>query len=72
MCVCVCSAEWANHSIQELSSTLEQLSHEGEDVGRRDGRHEMMMMAEEDGMAARSQKTQSEAGDNVSCLDWRT
>uniref|UniRef100_A0A8C7XZZ9 SHH signaling and ciliogenesis regulator sdccag8 n=1 Tax=Oryzias sinensis TaxID=183150 RepID=A0A8C7XZZ9_9TELE len=62
--------QWANHSIQELSSTLEQLSHEGEDVGRRDGRHEMMMMAaaEEDGMAARSQKTQSEAVNQLKSL----
>ncbi|XP_078788578.1 serologically defined colon cancer antigen 8 homolog isoform X2 [Oryzias latipes] len=50
--------QWANHSIQELSSTLEQLSHEGEDVGRRDGRHEMMMMAE----------TQSEAVNQLKSL----
>nr|XP_046258412.1 serologically defined colon cancer antigen 8 homolog isoform X2 [Scatophagus argus] len=59
----------ANQSIQQLSSTLEQLSHDGEEVEALrggDGSHSTAM-AEED-KAAWSQKTQSEAVNQLKSL----
>lgn len=62
--VCVLLSERANQSIQQLSSALEQLhadSEEVEEVRGSDG-NLFTTLAEED-KAAWSQKTQSEAGD---------
>lgn len=58
--------ERANQSIQQLSSALEQLNPDGEEVEEVRGSDGSLFptMAEED-KAAWSQKTQSEAGDSV-------
>lgn len=67
--MCILDSERANQSIQQLSSTLEQLSPEGEEVEQLRGSDGNLLpiMAEED-KAAWSQKTQSEAGDSmISC-----
>lgn len=63
--VCFLDSERANKSIQQLSSTLEQLSHDGEEVEELRGSEGSLYttMAEED-KGAWSQKTQSEAGDS--------
>uniref|UniRef100_A0A8C4I6A9 SHH signaling and ciliogenesis regulator sdccag8 n=1 Tax=Dicentrarchus labrax TaxID=13489 RepID=A0A8C4I6A9_DICLA len=69
VCVCILDSERANQSIQQLSSTLEQLSPDGEEVEEHRGSHGSLLtaMAEEE-RAAWSQKTQSEAGDSmISC-----
>lgn len=62
--LCILDSERANQSIQQLSSTLEQLSPDGEEVEEVRGSDGSLLAgtAEE---AAWSQKTQSEAGDSV-------
>lgn len=62
--LCILDSERANQSIQQLSSTLEQLSPDGEEVEEVRGSDGSLFtgMAEE---ATWSQKTQSEAGDSV-------
>ncbi|XP_051274518.1 serologically defined colon cancer antigen 8 homolog [Dicentrarchus labrax] len=59
----------ANQSIQQLSSTLEQLSPDGEEVEEHRGSHGSLLtaMAEEE-RAAWSQKTQSEAVNQLKSL----
>ncbi len=66
LCVCILASERANQSIQQLSSTLEQLNPDGEEVEELRGSDGGLLtaMSEED-KAAWSQKTQSEAGDSV-------
>lgn len=66
VCVWILVSERANQSIQQLSSTLEQLSPDGEEVEERRGSDgsPFTAVAKED-KAAWSQKTQSEAGDAV-------
>ncbi|KAM4592160.1 serologically defined colon cancer antigen 8 homolog isoform 2-T2 [Odontesthes bonariensis] len=59
----------ANQSIQQLSSTLEPLSPDDEDVGRSDG--SFFRTAAEDDNAAWSQKTQSEAVNQLKSLLFR-
>lgn len=64
--VCMLGSERANRSIQQLSSTLEQLGHDGEEVVELRGSDGGLcpVMSEED-KDAWSQKTQSEAGDSA-------
>lgn len=64
--ICTLVSERANQSIQQLSSALEQLNPDGEEVEEVRGSDGSLLstMAEED-KAAWSQKTQSEAGDSV-------
>ncbi|XP_072246835.1 serologically defined colon cancer antigen 8 homolog isoform X2 [Leuresthes tenuis] len=59
----------ANQSIQQLSSTLEPLSPDDEDVERRDG--SFFRTAAEEDNAAWSQKTQSEAVNQLKSLLFR-
>lgn len=64
--VCMLDSERANRSIQQLSSTLEQLGHDGEEVGElRDSDGSLCPAMSEEDKGAWSQKTQSEAGDSA-------
>ena len=64
--MCTLVSERANQSIQQLSSALEQLNPDGEEVEevRECDGSPFSTMAEEE-KTAWSQKTQSEAGDSV-------
>lgn len=64
MNACMLCSERANKSIQQLSSTLEQLSHDGEEGEElRSGDASRYAATAEDDKGGWNQKTQSEAGD---------
>lgn len=57
-CLCTLDAEQATESIQQLSSTLEQLSHDREEGKGFRGTEDSLVVEEDD------KKTQSEAGNS--------